>query len=535
MPKRRQVFEVFAPVEGIKSLTPNTIMSPRSQPTGNNATYLDGYNGKDVGTSLYSSDTTGGKLALPVTGLFEAEFANGNQLQVLTDTGVYKYTGSGAALTFVSDGQAFSGTYSDYWSGCMHIDKFYYNNGINNIQVKSSYAGTGTNCNSAVTPTTYKAWGLLSVAEHLCLYHTIEDGTEYYKRVRWSKKGILTPTGTDDFNSGTYGALDLPDVEGEIQCAVPLVGNSAVILANRSIHAQNWVGGSEVYQFPKAISGVGTPSRRGAVSYKSVVYFIGDYSFYAYYGGDDLRDIGESVKSLAFNDINKGSLGNSYVEIDPNNDEILFHVPTGTATLPNIAWVYNIANQTWAKRDNTYTSYGRYTRSTGLTWGELVGNWGAQNWKWGDASVSQGALTRIYGDSSGLVHKVDVTRYSVSEGVTSSPRIYIYVTPDITNANAKDELDSDKVDFTTTNKRWLTCNIDCKGHGTANLSYSTDRGSTYTPFVESPITLVASGTSYGLDLDVDGKQIRVMVTNTGTNEYMGISYLSVEFVPGSNN
>jgi hypothetical protein len=57
---------------------------------------------------------------------------------------------------------------------------------------------------------TFKSWCLATLKEHLNLYHVFENGVEYYKRVRWTKKGTLVYTaGTTDFASGLAGAPSL--------------------------------------------------------------------------------------------------------------------------------------------------------------------------------------------------------------------------------------------------------------------------------------------------------------------------------------
>lgn len=531
MAKRRQVIEIFAPTAGLKSISPTTIMEPRSQPDAQNGKMYYGFNQKEYGTSLYATGS-GSALGAPINFLFEAQYSGGNVLEAFTHTSVNKYSSGSDA--FVNDGQTFTGTLSDYWSGVMHNDQFFYTNGVDPIQYKASVSATGTNMVSAVTTTTYKAYALASFREHLCLYRTIEAGTERFKRCRWTLKGILTPqTGTSDFDDGTAGFVDVQDCEGEMKTAQP-IGASMAVFSERSIHSQFWVGGTEVFRFQKQVSGIGTPSRRGAKTYKDVVYFVSQDNFHAYHGGDDVRDIGDPIKQYAFSRINNSAIANAFVEVDPQEDEILFHVPT-TGELPDTTFVYRINDNAWGKLSRTYTAPGRFTRASGLTIGELIGNIGAQNFKFGDAFVSVEALTRLYGDQSGRVVKVDPSVYSISDSGTSSAQTFLYVTPDLVGANMKDPISGEKVDFTTHNKRYTQVHIGMKGQGTADVAYSIDRGASFTSFPDSPVTLLASGTNHILDVDVLDRQMRVRVTNTGTNEFVGIEYVNVEFIPQGEN
>lgn len=528
MAKRRQIIEIYAPTAGLRYDAPSTIIDPRSQPNGLNGKMYYGVNQKEFGTSLYATGTDS-VLGAPINFLYDAAFPDASLLEVFTHTGVYKYT---AGLDgFVSDGQAFTGEYKDFWNGILYNDQFYYTNGIDNIQVKPTIAATGDDFVSAVSTTTYKAWALGALREHLNLYHTIENGSEFPKRVRWTTKGVIPATTA--FSTGLAGAIDVVDCEGGIQTALPL-GGAQAIYAERSITIQYWVGGDEVYRFEKTISGIGTPSRRGAVGWRDINWVFSHDNIYEYRGGDDLRAIGDPIKREVFSTINQSAMAQVFAEYDDKEQEVLFHVPTGTSTRPDTTWVYRIPDKAWSKLRRPYTAYGRFTRRTGLTIGELIGNIGAQNFKFGDASAQEESLTRLYGDQSGRIVKVDQAVYSISESGTSQAQSYIYETPDLTGIGLADSRgDKQAVEFITTDKRWQQVNVELAGNGEANLSYSVDRGSTYIPFPQSPLSLVSTATSYSVDVDERSPTFRVRITNTATNEYIAVGYLKVELQAGS--
>lgn len=521
MAKRRQIIEIFAPTEGIKANSPTTIMSPRSQPTGLNMSLSYGVNQKEYGTSLYTVGLTA--LSGPCIGLYEAKYKNGNAIQAFTDTGVFKL----ASATWTNDGQVFAGSANlDHWTGLMYAENFVYNNGIDPIQVKASLSVTGTNMAAAISPNTYKAWTLAALQEHLCLYHTIEDGTEYPNRIRWSRKGGITST---CMSGGTAGYLDVPDTEGELQTAVPL-GEANAVYANNSIHVQYWVGGTEIYRAQKTISGVGAAGRNCVASYKDVNYVISKHNFHSYHGGDDLRDIGDPIKALAFGAINNSAIGTAFVEVDPEENKVLFHVPT-TGTTPDTVWVYSISDTTWAKLARSYRSAGRFARADGLTIGELVGSIGAQTWKFGEYQAKEGAAIRLYGDVDGHVTKYDKTRFSVVSSGTAAAQGFRYETPDLTGANVIDPYSKEKVDFSSHVKRWTQAHVDMRGVGSVHVFFSTNKGASYIELPESPLTADANGKSHTIDIDIDSKYVRLALDSTGLNDYAGITYVSVEFIP----
>ncbi len=527
MAKRRQSVEIYAPTAGVRYDVPRNIMPVRNQPEGKNAKLYYGVNQKEYGTSIYATGV-GSVLGAPINLLYEARFPNASALEVFTHTGVFKY--SSGADTFVSDGQVFSGTYEDFWSALIYNDQFFYTQGINNIQIKSSISATGTDWVSAVSPDTYKAWAIGAHHEHLNLYHTIENGAEFGKRVRWTVKGVLPATTA--FSAGLAGGIDLPDVEGDIRTAVP-IGNDYAIYGDRSIHVQSWVGGEEVYRFEKQMAGVGTPSRRGVASYQDVNWVFSHENIYEYYGGSDLRPIGDPVKRRIFSTINQSALGQVWVEYDDREQEVLFHIPTGSSTRPDTVWVYRIPDKSWISLERPYTSTGRFSRRTGLTWGELVGNWGAQNYKFGDATIRAESSVKLYGDQSGHIVKVDPTAYSLCISGTTTAQTYVYETPDLTATKSVDPLDKQPMEHITFDKRWIQFSLELFGNGSANVFYSTDRGVNFNVLPESPLAATPAGTLCSIDIDERCSSIALRVTNTATNEWIGIGYVKAEFIPGS--
>lgn len=539
MAKRHRSLEIYLPTMGIKSDVPTNAMDARACVNAENAKFYYGVSQKEYGTSLYATATSAVLPHAP-TAIFDAQFPNSSILQVLTPTNVYNYTAG--MDTYVNNGQTFTGTYTDFWSGIMHNDAFFYTNGVDPIQVKASFSATGTNLASAVSPTTYQAWSLVSLKDHLCLYHVIENGAENFKRVAWSLKGPLTlSAGTTDFDSGTAGAIDLQDAVGEIRAAVPL-GAGAGVYCERSIHLQTWVGGDQIFQFDKLSPNIGIPGRRCVISYAGVNYFLSHNNVFVT-DGASLNPIGDPIKKKMFGEINPTCINTSFLDYDPQENELLVYVPTQTATQPNVCWVYRITDETWSRKLREHSSAGRYSRKSGLTIGELVGDIGDQNYTFGEALVRVDAEVRLFGDPSGRVVQHEISRYSVSQSGTAVPQVYTHESPDLVGAKvqgslysqrSQDPIDGDVVEYTITAQRWQRMTIEAAGNGQASVYYSTDRGGTYREFDASPLSLIASGTSHMLDMDVANPYLRFKITCTGTNDSVGFRYAKLDFIPGGN-
>lgn len=529
MAKRRKTVEIYAPTIGIKADAPSEMLDPRAVSSGQNFKCFFGLNQKEYGTTIWATGTTPTVSGAP-TMIFSATFPTISVLEVITPTNVYQYVAGSDSYT--NDGQTFTSTYTDFWSGLMYNNTFIYGNGVGNLQYKTAYNSTGTNMPSAVTPTTFNAWGLLAINGFLNLYHTFENQTEYYKRVRWSAQGPLVySAGTTDFASGVAGAQDIDDGEGNLMAAVPLAGGAALYFEN-SIHYQSFVGGDAVWNFQKMIPGVGVPGRRCAFGYQEVNYLLTLNNIYRYYGGYYLDPIGEPIKKYLFSEFNQAAANTAWLDFDKHEAELLVYIPTGTATQPDVCWVYRVADQAWSRKSRKHSSSGYFSKQSGLTIGQLVGPIGGQNFTFGEAAVKISASVKLYGDPSGRVVAHDTTVYSLSQTGTNIAQTYTYDTPDITGNRKVDPMDNSQDEFVITYQRWQRANIAMKGNGTANVSYSTDHGNTYATFAQSPVTLVAQGTNYLLDMDISNPYIRLRIENTGLNDFLAVSYVKLDFIPG---
>ena len=528
--KRKSIIEIAAPTLGIVSNVPRNIMEPRSQPTGLNARIKYGLNQKDYGTTLFGTDSSIGQ---PIYLINEAVFGAASVLQIHTNTTVYRNTGT-SGLVFAVDGQTVSGTYGDYWAALQYNDAYIYCNGKGTMQYKASLATTGTDLGSAISPTTLNAYALGALKDHLCLYHVWENGTEYGKRVQWTKKGALTySAGTTDFWSGTAGAIDLQDCEGYITNAVPLSGGIAVYAEN-SIHMQQWIGGDEIYRFTKQVSEIGAISRRGVVSHGDVNYFLAENNVYAYYGGNDIRAIGDPIKATMFSEINQSARKHAFVEYNSIDDIVNFHIPVNTDTSPTVVWSYDIKDESWMRKTSVYTEACEYGRTSAVTIGDLVGSIGDQNYQLGSLSPAAGERVQLYADPSGRIVKKDITVRSISVGGTSTAQNWIYETPDLTGAPQKDPNGS-KVDFISTRQRWLQATIWASGNGTMAIECTTDGGRSYAVLPQSPATLAVTGAPIVVSLQKRSPQLALRLSNTELNSPVAVEYIKTEFIPGSDN
>jgi len=381
----------------------------------------------------------------------------------------------------------------------------------------------------------YKAFAVVSFANHLNLYHTVESGSECRKRVRWSINGLLNYNSAD-WSGGTSGFLDIQDVDGGILTAAKLGAGNVAVYGDKSIHIQSWVGGDTVYRFDKMITNMAIPSRRGIVANDVVHYILARDNIYEYWGGRDLRPIGDAIKARYTQLQNPAGMDYAFMEYMDEDDELRVHIPTGTSTQPDTCLICKVKeNYAWYEGDSGYTAPGVHTTPSALTIGELQGAIGAQNWRFGDLIPKIGANVYLLGDPSGRVVKRDKTVYSVSKTGTAGPQEFIFNTKDLSSIGDMDPLIKDKQNishYMDNESRWLTCTVEAKGYGSMYLEYSTDGGEHFLFFDESPITLEPNWTMHDVDIDRASSHLMIRISNAATNEVVHVRYIKAEFIPG---
>jgi len=484
---------------------------------------------KDYGTSLFATGTVGGVTAPNL--LYQADFVGNSTLQAFNGTCMYQY-GTG---TFAADSPVYTATYSDYWSVCMHNDAMIYGNGKGLLQYKTAYNSTGTMM-GGINSGSYTSWMVVSFKEHLNLYHTVEAGSENYKRVRWSKSGLLAYASAD-WSGGTSGFLDLQDMDGALMAAHK-VGNGAVaIYGENSIHIQEWVGGGDVYRFTKVITNLGIPARRAVVANDNVHYIATLDNIYEYWGGRDIRPIGDAIKAEYVANISKSNAGVMFLQYVRADDELRVYIPTGTSTMPDTCYICKVKNEyAWYKTTRAYTAAGEFNRQSNITIGDLIGNIGAQNWQFGDYRNQSGAKAYLLADTSGRVVQMDKTLYSISLGGTSTAQSFVWDSKDLSSVSDVDPITKNKMNlsyYMDNETRWQTQKVELMGAGSAYLAYSIDGGNTFIPFVGSPVTLTDTWSMFTLDVDVTNPSYMYRISNSGINEVVHMRYGKVQLVPGS--
>lgn len=532
MPRRDVAIEILAPTQGIHKEQSASVIDLRQTPNALAAISYYGAVQKDYGTTLFNTGTA--PAAVPMSFLYEANFGANTTLQGFSHTAMHIY--SSALGYFVNDSTAYTVEASSFrlWNVCMHNNQMIYTNFADTLQGKLAYNAAGTSLVSAIT-SGFKAYAVVSFANHLNMYHTEEGGSECRKRCRWTMSGLLNNNGAD-WTAGTAGFVDMQDADGDVMTAAQLGNGGVAIYAENSVHLQEWVGGADVYRFTKMINGRGTPSRRGLAVNDTIHYVLCRDGIYEYTGGTTMKEISLPIRPDFVEIVNQNYIQNAFLQYIKDDNELRVYVPTGTATLPNTCYIYRIPDDAWYKKPTDYVSEGTFSRQSNLTIGQMTNPIGSYTWKFGDKANVAGSTVYILGDQTGRVVKLDKSVFSLSSSGTSAAQSLVFDTKDLSSVGDVDPLTKSRYnasEYMDNQTRWQEVKIEAKGYGSMDAQYSVDGGTSWVSFPEGSKTLTGQWKMYTYDVDITAERFMVRILNSALNEVVSIRYIKARFVPGS--
>lgn len=391
------------------------------------------------------------------------------------------------------------------------FDQMIFTNGQDNVKV---YDGTDVQDVSNLPSGGNTQCKIVSVYEnHLLLVHTIEGGTAFPQRVRWSD--TADPT---EWVTGNAGFNDLYDSEDFCTAAVPL-GPYMIIYKERSIVRMEFVGASDkLFNFDTVVSGEGAISLDAVVDVGTEHIFVGNANVYRYKGGFNVDPIGDEIWNRLFG---KDKL------VDPTNafkgiclyieelDEVWYLFKDTTATTyPNNIARMRLDNGGWSFRSLPIevSGYGFYQTTTTLKWNELVGSWLAQTFKWGGATTQANSPITMLLSSTG------------------ANQVYSYDYVQLDDNGTAIEWESETKEFYHPENKLRTNWLDIRAKGpSVDIEYSTDGGNSWNAWATCVMT--TSYDEYRHYKQVVGNRIRFRFKGTGPG--FGLEWYGFRFMPES--
>lgn len=284
--------------------------------------------------------------------------------------------------------------------------------------------------------TPFQARSVAANLERLYFGNTVENGTPYPQRVRWTIPSWTTVS-ADNLGAPSQvgmGAIDFPEFKGQLIKILPLKNSVVVYFEDGVGVLENTF--NAIAPHRKRI----LTHRRGLLGDNAVVEVEAGLHFGLFTDGWFFFD-GEGWKEAGVTDV--GGIGshkwiNTFFSqlnqaksnrISLGYDQRLRHIhitfPAGNATYPNTYWIYDIrGDRIWPQSAGTATggtprifeNYREVTKA-GTTWATATGTWaGAGAAPWGSFDASLGKLPLCHGAGDGTIWQHDPSVYTRDGG-----------------------------------------------------------------------------------------------------------------------
>lgn len=455
---------------------------------------------KRTGKVLY-----GINLPLPaeVTHLDQFYKTNGAAWVVcLTKTGAYYLDEVNLQWVNVSRATPYNGDF--FWSADIMLDTFVCANGVDAIQM---WDGTGTFRDLPNTPFTCKV--VRKFKNHLVCMHITELGNAYPQLVRWAVPGTLY-----DWVGAGSGEAEL---SGGVDWIVgaELLGDVLLIYKERSIVAMSYIGGTQVFRFDEAITGVGMVGPRAGVNMGDEHVFVAWDNIYVYGGGRSLQAMGDPIKQELYSVCTASAISKTIGAVLEEDDEFWFLVPCYGSEVPNVAWVYNYAINKWTRYDIEATCFGYYQSEGAKTFGGITTPFGQAVGRFGDRVLSSTIPSILLGDTVGNVYHYN----KVALDDAGTPINAAFVTRKFLGEQQGDE---------NVYKRWLKIVVEARGHY-IRVEYRVD---------DSPSWYGAGSAVLGPEwrrtefcIDVLGRSIQLRIVNDQPSSTLEVRSVELQYEP----
>jgi len=217
-----------------------------------------------------------------------------------------------------------------------------------------------------------------------------ENGVDFPNAYRWSHPADINglPFTWDETDlSAIAGRAQLGGDGGQIIDGLSL-RDAFCIYSESGVDVLEQSGDEFIWRARELSSTVGLLNKDCIVEVKGVHYFISD--------GDILRNDGTTIRSIVHkkirkrinSQINPDFFHRAYAVRNNSVKEIWFCFPEGVSEYPNVAYVYNWLDESWAIQqipENTaFTGYGPQSDPP-TTWDNIIGTWDNTSRTWGSA------------------------------------------------------------------------------------------------------------------------------------------------------
>lgn len=254
------------------------------------------------------------------------------------------------------------------------------------------------------------------------LYMTeMQSGTwiEMPDTYRWSHPADINsipPTWDETDPNFLAGMAALGDDSGKILDGLSL-RDSFVIYSEKAINILEPSGDEFVWTRRQLTTTAGILARDCVVEVNGLHYFLTNGDAYVFDGNKPVSIMQGKVRKHLQSNLSHQHYDSSFVVVNLNYKEIWFCVPVQGSESPNLAYLYNWVDESWAIRDlPDNLTFGAFGQKTGgiISWAVLQAmspqpTWGTYQPTWGASTSSPFDGTVIVSSETGALLDVDIS------------------------------------------------------------------------------------------------------------------------------
>ena len=215
---------------------------------------------------------------------------------------------------------------------------------VNNADKVQAYNIESGSAFADVSATAPVAKYITVVRDFVVVANTLESGTRYGTRVRWS--------GINDETEWTYSQTTQADYQ-DIPDGGNIVGirggEFGLILMDSAIYRMTYVGTPFIFQFDNISRGTGCFEENSIAQYQGVTFFLSDDGFYMC-DGQLVKPIGaEKVDRWFFDNLDLANVSSMSAAVDPIRKLVVWNFPIGGSKRKLL--VYNFKTSRWTSAD----------------------------------------------------------------------------------------------------------------------------------------------------------------------------------------
>jgi hypothetical protein len=288
--------------------------------------------------------------------------------------------------------QAYSADATALWTGGVLGGLLFLNNGVDVPQIQLTPTASCRLSDLPNWPTTIttRCTVLRAYRNYLVALDVTKGTIRYRQMVKWSASAdpLTAPSTWDEADTtADAGETSLSETNGSNIDCLPL-RDVNIIYKDDAVYGMQFIGGAFIFRFYQIFSGVGLLAKRCVAAFENYHLFVGNDLDVYVHDGNSIRSVAQDRwREWLRENVDGANYERMFVVANPVSTEIWICVPTGEASYPTKALLWNWRKDTWGVRDLPVVSSGVVgvieSSDYVLTWDTITSNWDTINTTWG--------------------------------------------------------------------------------------------------------------------------------------------------------